>query len=129
MCCHQRLQGKDVSFLTGTDEHGEKIAMAASSRGMMPLAHCDDIVELYKSLWEDLDIKYDSFVRTTSRSHELLVAEVLEKVWEKGDIYLDEYEGWYCVDCEEYKDDSEMKNNDHICMIHNKPCLYRKEVK
>lgn len=119
----------EVSFITGTDEHGEKIALAAKNRGLEPLAHCDAIVGLYKKLWTDLNITYDSFVRTTSKSHELFVSEVLTKVWENGDIYLDQYEGWYCVDCEEYKDETGMHQDSHVCSTHNKECMFRKEVR
>ena len=89
--------------MTGTDEHGEKIALAAEKRGMTPQEHCDSVVEEYKALWSVLDIDYDSFIRTTDAHHSKLVEEVLEKVWDKGDIYKAKYEGYYCVDCEEYK--------------------------
>ncbi len=160
--------------MTGTDEHGEKIALAAANRGLSPQDHCDGIVAEYKSLWEkaslaavqcavhllgcrashpakgvgvwagaqmrlhyqtlravlqvgvhheprtralkliqtvslnwrvyaQLDISYDSFVRTTDGRHEALVTEFLERVWQNGDIYKSDYEGFYCVDCEEYK--------------------------
>lgn len=119
----------DVAFITGTDEHGEKIALAAQSRGMEPLDHCDAIVDLYKKLWFALNIKYDNFVRTTSKSHEVFVLEVLNKVWENGDIYLDQYEGWYCVDCEEYKDETGMNEETHTCVTHRKECTFRKEVR
>lgn len=122
----QRLQGKKVAFLTGTDEHGEKIALAAAKNGLTPPEHCDKIVEEYKALWQKLDISYDSFIRTTDSHHERLVAEVLERVWAKGDIYKADYEGWYCVDCEEYKDEKEM-DAVHNCPIHKKPCQYRNE--
>ncbi|GMH38713.1 hypothetical protein BSKO_06597 [Bryopsis sp. KO-2023] len=122
---YQRLKGKDVSFITGTDEHGEKIALAAESNGMEPQEHCDHIVSQYKALWSELDIQYDSFIRTSSERHGAFVSEVLERVWERGDIYLDQYEGWYCVDCEEYKDDGEMV--DHCCSVHRKKCFFRKE--
>eukprot|EP00210_Caulerpa_lentillifera_P004183 g3989.t1 len=122
----QRLQGREVCFLTGTDEHGEKIATAAKKRGLHPQDHCDEIVELYKHLWQQLDIKYDRFIRTSSEAHEKFVQEVLERVWSKGDIYLDTYEGYYCVDCEEYKDADQM-DDQHQCLIHKKPCEYRKE--
>jgi hypothetical protein len=77
------MAGKRVRFLTGTDEHGEKIALAAAARGMSPKEHCDSIVQDYKSLWGALDIAYDGFIRTTDAHHEQLVAEVLQRVWDK----------------------------------------------
>ena len=121
-----RLYGKRVAFITGTDEHGEKIALAAAGRGMGPQEHCDDIVASYKQLWQDLDISYDSFIRTTDAKHEALVKTVLERVWERGDIYKASYEGWYCVDCEEYKDEAEM-DSDRNCPIHRRACQERSE--
>jgi methionyl-tRNA synthetase len=77
------MAGKRVRFLTGTDEHGEKIALAAAGRGMSPKEHCDSIVGDYKALWGALDIAYDGFIRTTDSHHEQLVAEVLQRVWDK----------------------------------------------
>lgn len=123
----QRLSGKPTMFITGTDEHGEKIALAAERRGMSPQEHCDDIAATYKALWERLDIHYDSFIRTTRAQHEVLVNKILDKVWDNGDIYLAEYEGFYCVDCEEYKDEKELLE-DKCCPTHRKPCSERKEA-
>jgi methionyl-tRNA synthetase len=124
---YHRLAGKDVHFLTGTDEHGEKIALAAQKKGMQPKEHCDAVVEAYKQLWQQLDISYDAFVRTTDPKHENLVKTVLNRVWEKGDIYAADYEGLYCVDCEEYKDTADLTGPDNLCPVHQKPCLSRKE--
>eukprot|EP00882_Tetradesmus_deserticola_P008282 GHRQ01008732.1.p1 GENE.GHRQ01008732.1~~GHRQ01008732.1.p1 ORF type:complete len:258 (+),score=55.80 GHRQ01008732.1:597-1370(+) len=122
----QRLLGKRVRFLTGTDEHGEKIALAAAARSMTPQEHCDNIVQAYKELWTKLDIAYDGFIRTTDSQHEALVQEVLQRVWDKGDIYKASYSGWYCIDCEEYKDDKEM-DAEHNCPTHRRPCQHREE--
>lgn len=115
-----------MTFVTGTDEHGEKIALAAAKRGLGPKEHCDDIVSSYKQLWEQLDINYDSFIRTTDPKHEGLVKAVLERVWDRGDIYKAQYQGWYCVDCEEYKDEAEL-DSDRNCPIHRRPCTERSE--
>jgi len=74
-----------------------------------------------------LEINYDRFIRTSSEPHERFVQEVVDRVWANGDIYLDTYEGYYCVDCEEYKDLDQM-DDQRNCLIHRKPCEYRKEV-
>lgn len=122
----QRLLGRQVRFVTGCDEHGEKIALAAEKNGLSPQQHCDSIADQYKSLWTKMDIKYDSFIRTTDTKHALIVKEVLERVWAAGDIYKADYEGWYCIDCEEFKDEKEMLEQ-CTCPIHRKPCQHRKE--
>lgn len=74
-----------------------------------------------------LDIQYDRFVRTTDSDHERLVLEVVDRVWENGDIYLAQYEGYYCIGCEEYKDTDQM-DAQHNCLIHQKSCEFRQEV-
>ncbi|KAL4184463.1 hypothetical protein AMTRI_Chr10g1140 [Amborella trichopoda] len=122
----QRLLGKKVIFITGTDEHGEKIATAAAAHGCSPKEHCDTISHAYQMLWKDLDISYDKFIRTSDPVHEEIVKEFYSKVFSKGDIYCADYEGLYCVNCEEYKDEKELLENNH-CPMHLKPCLLRKE--
>lgn len=122
----QRLLRKKVIFITGTDEHGEKIATAAAARGSSPNEHCDVISQAYKALWEDLDIAYDKFIRTTNPRHEAIVKEFYLKVLASGDIYRADYEGLYCVNCEEYKDEKELLDN-NCCPMHLKPCVARKE--
>lgn len=122
----QRLLGKKVIFITGTDEHGEKIASAAAASGSTPAEHCDLVSQAYKALWEDLDISYDKFIRTTDMKHEAIVKEFYAKVLASGDIYRADYEGLYCVNCEEYKDEKELLEN-NCCPMHLKPCVARKE--
>lgn len=122
----QRLMGKKVIFVTGTDEHGEKIATAAAAAGSSPNEHCDTISQAYRTLWKELDIAYDKFIRTTNPKHEAIVNEFYSKVQANGDIYRADYEGLYCVNCEEYKDKNEL-NEDNCCPIHLKPCIARKE--
>ncbi|KAH8497116.1 hypothetical protein H0E87_019711 [Populus deltoides] len=122
----QRLLGKKVIFVTGTDEHGEKIAASAAAAGSTPSEHCDVISQAYKTLWKDLEITHDKFIRTTDPKHEGIVKEFYSRVLAKGDIYRADYEGLYCVNCEEYKDEKELLDN-NCCPTHLKPCIERKE--
>ncbi|MBF0489439.1 MAG: methionine--tRNA ligase [Candidatus Omnitrophica bacterium] len=92
-----RVAGDEVFFLTGLDEHGQKVKQAAEKRNMSAQAHCDDLAPRFLNLWQKLDIRYDDFVRTTQERHKRIVQMVLQKVYEAGDIYVDEYEGWYSV--------------------------------
>jgi len=98
----KRLDGYDVFYLTGTDEHGQKIEKYASAAGVQPKEYVDKIVEELKKLWEKLDISYDKFIRTTDEQHENAVKKIFNKLYEKGDIYKSEYEGWYCTPCESF---------------------------
>jgi len=100
---YHRLRGEEVFFLTGTDEHGLKIQKSAEEKGMDPKDLADINSENFKKLWEKLNITYSRFIRTTDPDHVEFVKEVITKSYEKGDIYLGEYEGWYCVGCEEFK--------------------------
>ena len=98
----QRLRGKDVFFLTGTDEHGQKIQRRAESAGVTPQQFVDGIVANIRRLWETLQISHDDFIRTTEPRHEKVVQEVFRRIYEQGDIYKSEYEGWYCTPCEAF---------------------------
>ncbi len=91
-----------VWFLTGTDEHGQKIQRAAAQAGIEPQAFADGIARKFKDLWADLGISYDDFIRTTEERHKQFVRRVLEIVYQKGDIYQSTYEGWYCSPCESF---------------------------
>lgn len=123
----QRLQGKSVLMITGTDEHGQKIQRAAESNGRSPQAYCDEIAAEFVSLWQQLNIQYDRFIRTTAPNHEAIVEEFFQRVWDKGDIYLSQQQGWYCVSCEEFKEERELLE-DHRCAIHtNKQAEWRDE--
>lgn len=97
-----RLQKQDVYYLTGTDEHGQKIEKAAEQKGLRPKELVDQVVERYQELWKTLNISNDYFIRTTDAQHKIGVQQVLEKVYSQGDIYLGDYEGWYCRPCETY---------------------------
>lgn len=97
-----RLRGEDVFFVTGTDEHGQKIEERARKVGKEPLQYVDEIVADIKDLWKTLDISYDDFIRTTEPRHERVVQQIFEKLEEQGDVYLSQYEGWYCTPCESF---------------------------
>ena len=98
----RRLQGDEVLFVTGTDEHGQKIKEAASEKGMEPSVFVDNVVPRFKDLWERLNISYDDFIRTTEPRHEKVVKKILEMLYKNGDIYEGEYSGWYCTPCENF---------------------------
>jgi methionyl-tRNA synthetase len=104
----RRLLGDEVLFLTGTDEHGQKIAQAAGSKGKTPLEWADYIVSQDKKLWEKLNISHDDFIRTTEDRHERAVQAIFTKLYQKGDIYKGEYEGWYCTSCETFYLESQL---------------------
>ncbi|HEB85118.1 MAG TPA: methionine--tRNA ligase, partial [Bacteroidetes bacterium] len=92
-----RFFGRDVHFLTGLDEHGQKVMQAAEKLGRTPQEHCDAMAPLWKQVWEQLEIEYDDFIRTTEPRHEEVVKEILLRLRDKGDIYQEKYEGWYSV--------------------------------
>ncbi|HSM55654.1 MAG TPA: methionine--tRNA ligase [Candidatus Sulfomarinibacteraceae bacterium] len=96
------LRGAETYFLTGTDEHGQKVQEAAEKRGVSPRTHVDTMVRRFQDAWRDLHVQYDDFIRTTESRHTAVVRQVLQKLWERGDIYLAEYEGWYCVPDERF---------------------------
>ncbi len=98
----RNLGGENVWFLTGTDEHGQKIQKAADSAGLTPAAFADNMVIKFKKLWEDLGISYDDFIRTTEERHIKTVQRILEILYKRRDIYQDKYEGWYCTPCETF---------------------------
>ena len=99
---YKRLSGYDVFFLTGTDEHGEKIEKKAKENGVTPKEYVDKIVDNAKDLWKSLGISYDKFIRTTDEYHEKAVQKIFNKLYEQGDIYKGEYEGLYCTPCESF---------------------------
>ncbi|MFN6534942.1 MAG: methionine--tRNA ligase [Nostoc sp. EkiNYC01] len=122
-----RLLGHQVLLITGTDEHGQKIQRSAEILGKAPQDFCDEIVPSFVSLWKLLDIQYDRFSRTTAPRHGAIVKEFFERVWESGDIYQGQQQGWYCVSCEEFKEERELLEG-HFCPIHtNKKVEWRDE--
>ncbi|MDN5293359.1 MAG: methionyl-tRNA synthetase [Eubacteriales bacterium] len=99
---YKRMRGYDVHFLTGSDEHGQKIERTARSRGQEPKEYVDKIVAGFKVLWEKLEISYDDFIRTTEERHKRVVQAIFQKLYDQGDIYKSTYEGWYCTPCETF---------------------------
>ncbi len=120
-----RLKGEDVFFLTGTDEHGKKIEEAAKKQNKKSKEFVDELVLKIKKDWGKLNLTYDKFIRTTDKEHEKVVGEILQKVYDKGDIYLGEYEGLYCVGCEAYYTEKDLENG--FCPIHKKKAELLKE--
>lgn len=113
----QRLLGKPVLFVTGTDEHGQKIQQTAREKGRDPQEYCDEVVAAFDGLWKKLNVRYDRFSRTTADRHEAIVRDFFQRVWDNGDIYLGQQQGYYCVGCEEFKDERELLENRH-CPLH-----------
>lgn len=127
------MAGAHPVFVTGTDEHGEKIAAAAakavgtdSCPAPKVQKFCDGVADSFVALWDKLDIRYDRFVRTTDPRHTAVVKQFIERVWENGDIYRSFFEGLYCTGCEEYKDKKDLLEG-HVCPTHLKVCDNRKE--
>ncbi|WP_328590228.1 methionine--tRNA ligase [Arcobacter cloacae] len=99
---YSRLMGHNTYFLTGTDEHGQKISQSAEAKGKTAKEYADEISGKFRTLWDDFDITYDKFIRTTDEEHKTGVQKAFETMYEKGDIYKGEYEGFYCVPCETF---------------------------
>jgi methionyl-tRNA synthetase len=122
----RRAHDDRVMFLTGTDEHGQKVARAAEAAGVDPQTWADSTVQRWKETWEQLDISYDDFIRTTEPRHVIAVQHLWERLHEQGDVYLDSYEGLYCVSCEQFYAPDELIDGN--CPIHGRPVeLIREE--
>ncbi len=102
MARFKKQEGRDVYFVTGTDEHGQKIERKALAKGVTPQAYVDEIVAGIKTLWALMDVQYDDFIRTTDQRHAECVQRVFRQLYEQGDIYKGQYEGWYCTPCETF---------------------------
>ena len=123
---YSRLVGHNTFFLTGTDEHGQKIAQSAEQRGKTPKEYADEVSGKFKTLWDDFDISYDKFIRTTDEEHKIGVQNAFEKMFEKGDIYKGNYEGNYCVGCETFFTDAQLID-DEGCPDCGRPTTIVKE--
>ncbi|MCI6846971.1 MAG: methionine--tRNA ligase [Erysipelotrichaceae bacterium] len=107
---YKRLKGYDVFFLTGSDEHGQKIEERAKKKGCTPKEFVDPIIDNAKDLWKSLDISYNKFIRTTDPEHVECVQKVFKQLYDQGDIYKGTYEGWYCTPCESFWTESQLKD-------------------
>ncbi|HCX64015.1 MAG TPA: methionine--tRNA ligase [Eubacteriaceae bacterium] len=109
MSRYKKMKGYDVYFLTGTDEHGQKIEQKAREMGKEPKEYVDGIVEDIKNLWEVMNIDYDHFIRTTDDYHETSVKQIFKQLYDQGDIYKSHYEGWYCTPCEAFWTETQLE--------------------
>ena len=123
---YKRLCGEDVIFITGVDEHGLKIQRTANKNGVDPQSHCDEISNIFMKNWNDWDITYNKFIRTSSKKHESIVKEFYQRVKASNDIYMGVQKGWYCVGCEEFKDNPE-NSSTYKCPIHQRNLEWKNE--
>jgi methionyl-tRNA synthetase len=123
---YHRLRGNATRFLTGTDDHGQKIARLAEAKGVTPRAYADQFADAYRQTWQKLEISNDDFIRTTDPDHEATVQELWRAMEKNGAIYEGEYEGWYCVPCEQFYTEKELKPGNK-CPVHDKPVDRLKE--
>ena len=126
MCRYKRMKGYDVMFLTGTDEHGQKIQQSAQEKGLTPMELADRTVLNFRQLWEALDISNDDFIRTTEERHFRTVQAIFKHLMDQGDIYKGKYQGWYCVPCETYVPESGM-GEDRTCPDCKRPLQMMEE--
>ncbi|MFP4486199.1 MAG: methionine--tRNA ligase [Campylobacterales bacterium] len=121
-----RLAGLNTYFLTGTDEHGQKIEQSAKEKGKSPKEYADEISSVFKNLWDEFDISYDRFIRTTDDDHKRAVQKAFEIMYNKGDIYKGTYEGYYCISCETFFKKEELIS-DEFCPECGKPTEFIRE--
>jgi methionyl-tRNA synthetase len=122
---YHRLLGEETFFLTGTDEHGEKILEVARQRGMTPEEISDHYARVFRHTWDELDISYDRFIRTTESAHRKVVQPMLQRLYDEDEIYFQEYEGDYCVGCERFLTERDMVGG--LCRDHERPPEKRSE--
>ena len=126
IACYRRLRGDDVYFLTGTDEHGQKIERAAAERGVEPSVLADEVVERCHRLWRLLGITHDDFIRTSEARHVRGVEAIVARIARSGDFYVAQHDGWYCPSCEAFYTEKELAS-DARCPIHKSPAERRSE--
>jgi len=124
---YRRMQGYDVFFLMGNDENTTKVAKKAAELGQGTQAYCDDMARQFREVWDALDISYDTFIQTSSPRHHACCRKFIQKVYDNGYIRKDKYEGWYCVGCEAFKTEQEIKEAGGVCPNHKTPPIRRSE--
>ena len=124
---YRRMAGDRVRYLTGTDEHGQKIERAAAERGVKPIELADRVVSRYHELWRDLGVSHDDFIRTTEPRHADGVREIIRRIEANGDFYVAAHEGWYCAGCELFYTEKELTGDGHLCPIHETPAEWQSE--
>ena len=122
---YKRLCGVETRFLMGNDEHSQNVYQRAKEEGLEPLAFCDRMEEVFRSVWRRLDISYDDFIRTTEERHRQGVTALVQRIADAGDLYEGSYEGWYCVSCEAFKQEKDLVEGN--CPIHHRPPQWIKE--
>ncbi len=123
---YQRLRGTSTHFVMGNDEHSINVYKRAVELGLDPLAYCDRMEQEFREVWDSLDISFDDFIRTSEPRHATAVAALLERIQAAGDIYQGDYEGWYCVSCEAFKQEKDLV--DELCPVHRvKPSWIREK--
>jgi methionyl-tRNA synthetase len=113
---YKRLAGFDVRFVMGNDEHSQNVFKEAAAQGVDPLRYCDEMEQIFRRTWAALDVSFDDFIRTTEPRHRAGVTDLARRIYEAGDIYDGVYEGWYCVSCEEFKQEKDLVNG--VCPLH-----------
>jgi methionyl-tRNA synthetase len=113
---YKRLAGFDTRFLMGNDEHSQNVYKQAVEQGLDPLAYCDQMEQVFRTAWKRLDVSFDDFIRTTEPRHKAGVTEIAQRIYDAGDIYEGVYEGWYCVSCEEFKQEKDLVDGN--CPLH-----------
>jgi methionyl-tRNA synthetase len=124
---YRRLAGDDVWFLTGTDEHGQKIERAARKEGLRPIELADRVVARYHQLWAKLGVSHDDFIRTTQPRHERAVPAILARMTAAGDVYAARHEGWYCTGCETFYTEKELRQPGNLCPDHGTATEWKSE--
>lgn len=123
---YKRMRGYKVRYLTGSDEHGQKIAQRANKMNLTPKEYVDKISASFKEVWKAMDISYDYYVRTTDKQHEECVKKVFTRLLNQGDIYLGEYKGWYCSECESFFKEEQV-GEEHLCPDCHREVHYESE--
>ena len=127
LCRYHRMRGHESRFLTGTDEHGEKVQESAVAQGKAPPAYADEVSAKFREAWPKLACSPDDFIRTTEPRHAKWVQDLWKRIADKGDIYLGHYDGLYCVRCEAYYTEKELEQPNNLCPIHKHPVVSKKE--